>query len=222
MMLSNNPSYAFGAASSGRLQVTLSSCDNLTILGMSGGWRQTFTVPGSAPVQVTLSFHYNLTQAANYESDEYSEVLATVGTLDLGTSGQNYVARIASDGNGGTARTTGWQTFATTPHLAPGTYALTLGGYNNKRTYNDETTAVLIDDVLVTINTTSTTSVQTAQRSLQEINLQQPFQPLETIAMPEAAAGMVADAQPASPTPSLMQTLVSGQKPQQIWLEAEA
>jgi hypothetical protein len=232
----SRPAYASGAVSAGSLRVTLGGIDDTDITnGMSGGWRRSFTVGGSAVASVTLSFRYNLTQAATYETDEYSDVRATVGTVQLGASGQTYVARITGDGNGGTARSTGWQTFTATRQLAPGTYALTLGGYNNKKTLRDETTTILIDDVLVTQNATSQ---QVAQSSLSAASSQEFLQPLATAVQPVQTRPLPADAQRhslstaprtpetrgralAAPPASRMHTVAPVEAPREMWLEAE-
>ena len=46
---------------------------------MSGGWRWNFDV--ATPMPVALSFRYKLTQAPNYEADEFSEAIVTVDAL---------------------------------------------------------------------------------------------------------------------------------------------
>jgi glucose/arabinose dehydrogenase len=144
--------YASGAWSAaqgfsgGGLKVTLGGINDTTVLGMSGGWRRTFALSAATPA--VLSFRYALTQSANYESDEVSEVLVRVDGLQPGTGGTDYVARLVGDGNGGSARTTSWQLFQVDlGTLAAGTHTLTIGGYNNKKTLNDEITDILIDDV---------------------------------------------------------------------------
>ena len=136
--------YADGAWASSVLGVTLGGIDNADILTISGGWTQSFTL--AAPTQVFLSFDYNLTQTSEFESDEFSDVRYA---LDGGPA--VIVAQITGDGNGGSAQTTGFQTYTTDlGTLAAGTHTITFGGFNNKKTYNDETTEVLIDNVLVT------------------------------------------------------------------------
>ena len=48
--------------------------DNADVRGLSGGWSQSFKL--TTPQRATLSFRYMLTQASDYEDDEYSEALA--------------------------------------------------------------------------------------------------------------------------------------------------
>ena len=63
----------------------------------------------------------------------------------------DYVAQIAGDGNGGSALSTGWQYIQLNLGLMPaGAHTFIIGGYNNKKTYNDESSEILIDDVQVT------------------------------------------------------------------------
>jgi hypothetical protein len=138
-----------GSYSGGGLRVNLGGINNNTINNMSGGWRISFTL--STSTNVTFFFRYNLTQTPHYESNEYSQALVSVNGVLYGTSPNDYVAQIAGNGNGGPSITTGWQQFQFTINaMSAGTHTLTIGGYNNKKTYNDESTTVLVDEVLVT------------------------------------------------------------------------
>ena len=130
------------------LQVLLGGINNNDIVNMSGGWSVNFNVPATAPVN--LSFRYNLTLASEYEADEYGEVMASVDGVLYGTNGNNYIQRIAGDGNGGSASSSGWQTYSVDlGTLAAGNHTLVIGGFSNKKTYNDEVVTVLFDDVRV-------------------------------------------------------------------------
>lgn len=100
----SSPVYAAGehALSEGysgaALKVTLGGIDDAVVHGMSGGWRHSFAL--SAPAAVTLSFRDKVTQAANYEEDELSEMLVTIDGLQPGLGGTDYVVRLVGDGNG--------------------------------------------------------------------------------------------------------------------------
>ncbi len=158
----NEPGYAdgdliaTGGFSGGALQVTLGDIDDADIFDMSGGWERTFNL--TAPTPVVFSFRYNLTQTPDYESDELSQALVSIA----GTTGQEVtVAQIAGDGNSGNPRTTGWQIFqADLGTLAEGDYTLRIGGYNNKKTFNNESSTVLIDNVLVVAGEASPTILE--------------------------------------------------------------
>jgi PKD domain len=146
------PAYATGArvasggVSGGALRVQVGGVDDAAIVGMSGGWRVTFNLAQAQAVR--LSFAYRLTQAANYESDERSQLLAALDGAYLGPGG--VIAQFVGDGNGGSARTTGFQTFqADLGTRAAGTHTLVIGVFNSKKTTADESTEALIDDVLV-------------------------------------------------------------------------
>lgn len=144
----NGAFIATGGFSGGGLQVLLGGRDNNAILGMSGGWTRTFTLATTR--NVTLTLRYNLLQAANYEPDEFSLALVSIDGRQVGPNAGNSLAGIAGDGNGGAARGTGWVNVQLSlGSLAAGTHRLTIGGFNNKKTFSDEVTQVLIDDVIV-------------------------------------------------------------------------
>ncbi len=135
----------------GGLRVLLGGRDNSTVRGMSGGWQIDFTLDEAR--QVSISARVNLTQSSEYEDDEYSDALLSVDGALYGQGGEDYLARIVGNGNGGSARSTGWQTYQVdVGTLAAGTHRLVIGGYNNKKTYNNEATEVRIDGVVISTN----------------------------------------------------------------------
>jgi hypothetical protein len=139
-----------GGFTGGALRVLLGGVNNNTISNMSGGWRRTFTLEAAA--SLVLSFRYNLTQTAEYESDEFSQALASVDGVLYGTPPNDYAAQITGNGNGGSTITTGWQVFQISLGTLPaGTHTLVLGGYNNKKTTSTERTTILVDDVSVSV-----------------------------------------------------------------------
>lgn len=156
------PEYAEGARmeadapQGGVLHVKLGGRDSKDIRGMSGGWRRTFTIPqldpGGKAAPLMLSFRYILTQNSDYETDEISQALVTVDSLQPGNGGKDYLAQFTGDGNGGPNPTTGWQTFAVSlGALMPGEHVLTIGAFNNRKTAVNETTEVRIDDVRIEV-----------------------------------------------------------------------
>ncbi len=161
----NQPGYASGnritsgGFSGGALRVYLGGIDNNIINNMSGGWKATISL--QAAQEVTVSFRYKLTQASEYESDEYSQALFSLNGVLVGTSPNNYITQIAGDGNGGSTRTTNWALFEVNLGTLPaGSHLLTFGGFNNKKTYTDEWTEVLIDDLLIVARPPSATLLQ--------------------------------------------------------------
>ncbi|GJL63082.1 MAG: hypothetical protein NPIRA04_17360 [Nitrospirales bacterium] len=132
----------------GGLQVLLGGTNNTTTHNMSGGWRRSFTLPTSR--SITISLHYQLVQAQNYESDEFSEMLLSIDNQLIGQGNNQVLARITGNGNGGSNLTTGWVSVSLkTATLSQGTHVITVGGFNNKKTFNDEITQILIDNVFI-------------------------------------------------------------------------
>ena len=71
------------------------------------------------------------------------------GTL-VGSGANSFVAQLVGNGNGGDIETTGWQFYSVNlESLAAGEHVLAIGGYNNQKTYNNEQTEILIDQVTV-------------------------------------------------------------------------
>jgi hypothetical protein len=138
-----------GFGGSGGLRVRLGGRDDNNIYNMSGGWQETFNL--SAASDVAVSFRYNLTQAQDYEAGECSDMLMSMNGVLYGSGATDYIAQICGDGNGGGARSTGWQVYTTNiGSLGAGNHTLIIGGYNNRKTETSEQTAILIDDVTVT------------------------------------------------------------------------
>ena len=142
----SNPAYASGnrilSGSDGVLRVALGGIDNVDVLGMSGGWQTTFNV--SSATNAVLSLRYQLVQQANYESDEFSDALVSVdGTTTL-------LAHLVGDGNGGGIQATPMTVVNLNISLTAGTHTLTLGGFNNKKTFADESTEIFYNNVTLT------------------------------------------------------------------------
>lgn len=151
----NQPSYATGQRitsggynNSAALQVVVGGVNNSSISNMSGGWQYSFTSSQSA--ELVVSFRYNLTQSATYETDEYSQALFSFDGNLVGQNGNDYLSQITGDGNSGSAISTGWLYFEVNlGTVAAGNHTIRVGGFNNKKTFNDETTTILIDDVKI-------------------------------------------------------------------------
>ncbi len=136
-----------GGLSGAALAVRLGGIDAKDILKMSGAWRRAFRLDASR--RLTLSLRFKLDQAANYERDEVSQALLAVdGRLLTDVVGKDYLAQIRGNGTGGPTQTTGWrQVTLDLGVLDAGDHVVTIGAYNNKKTYSDEMTEMLIDDV---------------------------------------------------------------------------
>src|SRR6266540_3189521 len=93
----------------------------------------------------SLSFDFNLTQNPDYENDEFSDMLSQIDGQPAAVQ-----AHIVGDGNGGTPRSTGPVSRALNLGcLPPGLHTVTLGVRNNKKTFNNESTTLLLDNVSV-------------------------------------------------------------------------
>ena len=85
-------------------------------------------------------------------------MLVSVDGVLHGISPNDYIAQVV----GGGPTTTGWQLVEINlGTLGPGTHMVALGGYNNQKTYPDETVEVLIDDVAVLDATPTPPSITT-------------------------------------------------------------
>ncbi len=144
----NAPQYASGGPvatggtnNSRALRVRLGGVDNLTINNISGGFRVNFQL--DAPSQVTLRFQYQVTQSPEYEADEQSIAAVSLDGGVVDTFGQ-----VAGDGNGGAPVTTGLQARSVSlGQLSPGIHTLVIGGFNSKKTFANEFTDMILDDV---------------------------------------------------------------------------
>jgi len=144
-----------GAQVNGRLQMTLGGKDNATVHDMMGAFNRLFWV--NAYQEVTLSFDYTLEQSCAYETDELSELRATVDDVAL-TSGSNpYVARVVGNGNSCPGVSTSG-TFTKTFVLTQGKHSIQFSGFNNQKNASDEYTTLTIDNLLITAAATQCTA----------------------------------------------------------------
>jgi len=144
----NQPYYASGLSLNGDiLRINLGGIDKSKIYDMSGGWQHSFSL--TSPTDVTLSFRYKLTQTPSYETDEFSDAMLSINGQTIGSGSADYIARVTGDGNYGDILTTGWRQFAVTKYLPAGDHTVVIGAYNNKKTYYNESTELLISNVTV-------------------------------------------------------------------------
>jgi hypothetical protein len=139
---------ASGGASGGGLVLSLGGIDNTPAQAIAGGFSRTFTL--AATTALTVRLQVRVTQSASYEADEISEALLALDGRLIGAGGNDFLARIAGDGNGGAARSTGWVNVTVALGTVPaGTHTLQIGGFNSKKTLADERTEIAIDDVVI-------------------------------------------------------------------------
>ncbi|MBA1333228.1 hypothetical protein QQ73_19945, partial [Candidatus Endoriftia persephone str. Guaymas] len=65
-----------GGFSGAGLEVILGGIDTIDTFGQSGGWQHNFNL--AEPVEVSLSFRYNLSQSPHYEANEQSQMLVSL------------------------------------------------------------------------------------------------------------------------------------------------
>jgi len=139
---------AGGGFSGGGLQISLGGIDNAIVQGISGGWQTSFNLSAAAPVAV--SFWYRLSQSGDYEDNELSQALLSVDGLLYGAGANDYVFQLNGNGNGGGEETSGWQVFTVNlGTLSAGSHSLRIGGYNNRKSMDNEWSEIWIDRVLV-------------------------------------------------------------------------
>jgi hypothetical protein len=143
------PAYSSGSFTNDAAVVVLGGLDYRKVLGLSGGFLRSFTLIYESTVTVEIEFQ--MTQASEFEDDEYSEAMCSVDGKLLGANtGVDYLARLVGDGPGGPIQTTGSKTVTLSVGiLAPGAHEIAVGGFNNKKTYPTEVTTVVIDAVRV-------------------------------------------------------------------------
>ena len=157
----SNSAWAFGSTLSGggqggdgALRVTLGQQSNgQDVDDMSGGWRTSFSVPsGATAVSVQVTFRARITSFS--ETNEFVQALLSVdGTLyGSGGAGTALASIDGGSGNGSGFESTGWQTRTLSVPATVGNRVLTVGGYLNQRTVNNEYAQVDIDRVLVTVS----------------------------------------------------------------------
>lgn len=151
------PAYATGSLSlaggidgSGALQVKLGGLDTEIVQGISGGWQTEFFLPGLS--DVTVSIWFNLTQSADYDDGECSQVLLNLDGILYGSGEQDFIAQICGNGNGGIPESTGWQLFTLNlSDLPMGDHVLVIGGYNNQKSYTNEWTEIMFDQIVINL-----------------------------------------------------------------------
>jgi len=144
----SEPGYASGApTSSGQsgtpgIRVDVGGLDNNVIQGMSGGWQETFSVTTSG--DATLQFSYELSGDMGYDPGEVIQALVAIDGNLLAGDGSDYIQEIEGGG------ASGWQTRQISlGNLSAGSHTITVGIYNNQKTFNSETGYVTFDDITI-------------------------------------------------------------------------
>ncbi|MDP7134172.1 MAG: hypothetical protein QF437_26975, partial [Planctomycetota bacterium] len=147
------PNYASGewikaGKEGGALRIMLGGVDKETVENMSAGWRRPFNL--DKPAKLALMVRCMLRQSPQYEQDEYSEVMISLGGKSLVVAAKDYFERITGDGKGGGYISTGWmELHFVLGTLKPGEHQLVIGAFNNKKTSDNEFTEFFVDRVAV-------------------------------------------------------------------------
>ena len=146
-----HPPYAEGGYtpddgySGGGLRVSLGGVDSIDIIdGMSGGWTKDFHIDASGPVTITFKY---LLQINRYDTDECSQVLAAIDGELVNFDSNNFIDQLCGMGSSNPPQDSGWQEVTFEIPLTQGPHSLTLGGLNNKKTYFEEVTNIVFDEV---------------------------------------------------------------------------
>jgi hypothetical protein len=147
--------YSYGEASAGELSLEVGGVDDSTQTNMEASWSTTFNVTSAGTG--TLNLDYRMIFEAEYEADEYSEVIVKIDGNIVTLNGNNYVDHQVGDGNGGSEYDSGWQSVALDlGSLSTGNHTLELIGFNNQKTLSDEFTEVFFDNVVLDVDSTVT------------------------------------------------------------------
>lgn len=146
-------SYASGSFSltagyeGGGLQVGLGGFDSVAAEKISGGWSNTFVVP--RPGNVMIDLRYRLVHAGDFEPDECSEALVAVDGVLVSPGPYEYLERYCGGGDGSGTQDSGWRIARFSVPLETGVHIIEIGGFLNRKTFNNEVAEVFYDDVVI-------------------------------------------------------------------------
>ena len=118
----------------------LGGVDNDDITDINGRWTQNITTSGGL---FTLSFDGNLIQSSEYEDDEFGQIGIMINNQ------LRVLDTVTGNGNGGPDLSTGLQTYTVRLNLPAGEHSVSLYCANNEKTFNDETTTCVFDNVVI-------------------------------------------------------------------------
>lgn len=132
------------------LKIQVGGVDNADIVNMSGGWMQNISLPQDSRLGAT--FWYRLTMDSDYESDEWSQALISLDGQLVPFGGNDHLAMLVGNGNGGSDMSTGWvHVQLDLGVVSAGAHTLAIGAFNNKKTTVEELTVFELDELLVYI-----------------------------------------------------------------------
>lgn len=148
------PNYASGSFSSnggytgGGLRVNLGGVDANTVLGMSGGFSRNFFVYVGG--EYSIRVRTRMVFSGDYENDECSQILVAIDGVLQGYESDDFRAELCGELDAlDEPQDTSWYDETIVVSLANGSHTLTVGGYGNKKTLDNESTQIFVDDVVV-------------------------------------------------------------------------
>ena len=123
------------------VSITVGGIDNQNIYGLSGGYSHTFTT--TEDKHIYLEFDWILDISNTYESDEFGEAVVE---LD-----DNVVTIERLYGQGNSCTKSGNDRVVQFSNVPPGEHKITIGVYNNQKTYDNEVTSVKYDNVKISV-----------------------------------------------------------------------
>ena len=118
----------------------LGGVDNADITDIDGRWTQNITSTGGS---FTLSVDANLIQSSEYEANEFGQIGIMINNQ------LRVLDTIRGNGNGGPDLSTGLQTYTLPVNLPAGQHTLSLYCANNQKTFNNETTTCVFDNLII-------------------------------------------------------------------------
>jgi len=143
----NQPNYVSGAHSpqngniGAGLRALIGGLDSTTVLNMSAGWGEHFTVAEDGSLKI--KFQYRVQTGDNIESDEHFQVLVAVDGQLHGLSGNDYIAQYTG------YFFQNWIWAEVTVPVTAGSRLVEIGGYLNKKTHPQEVITLDIDNVVI-------------------------------------------------------------------------
>ena len=142
---SPNPTYESISFQGGQINLGVGGVDNTTQINISLGVKRNFFVPESSATEIFII--YTLNAAAGYDADEYTDVLLSLDGQTINYNGNPYLYRIVS----GSPTSSGQQNVTIAlGSLSAGNHEIVVGVFNNKKTYNSESSSLLIDQITIT------------------------------------------------------------------------
>ncbi|MEM9885370.1 MAG: galactose oxidase-like domain-containing protein [Bacteroidota bacterium] len=142
---SPKPNYESVSFQGGQINLGVGGVDNTTQTDISLAVKRNFFVPESSATEISIT--YTLNVAAGYDADEYTDVLLSLDGQMINYSGNPYLYRIVA----GSPTSSGAQNVTIAlGNLSTGNHEIILGVFNNKKTFNGESSSLLIDQITIT------------------------------------------------------------------------